>query len=121
MQHIATNELAKRAIRGQICVKCYQRPVNSESLPPTHPRSCEPTCPIFDSLRTMQEIVQRDDRQLDSIESALRTIVCSHCKLSPTAGDYCSESLARTCPLSRYALEVVAVLQRLQRIEPSNG
>ena len=53
------------------------------------------------------------DAKLDSLEQTMRNQVCNHCTLSPTAGDFCSESLARTCPLSRHALDVVRLLERL--------
>jgi hypothetical protein len=65
-------------------------------------------------------MIAQHDPTLDSIEPALRNNVCNHCTLSRTAGDYCSELLARTCPLSRYALDVVQLLERLPQ-ETSNG
>jgi hypothetical protein len=44
---------------------------------------------------------------------AIREQICQTCPASPTAGDYCGDNLARTCPLSRYAGEVVATLQQM--------
>lgn len=113
MQHLSQDELARRAVRAQICPSCYQRPPGSESLQPDQPRQCEPRCAIFQSLPTLQTLVARRDTKLDSVEQTMRNQVCNHCTLSPTAGDYCAESLARTCPLSRYAFEVVQLLERL--------
>jgi hypothetical protein len=113
MQHLSQDELARRAVRAQICPKCCQRPPGSESLRPTEPRNCEPRCAIFLSLPTLQMLVTCRDSRLHSVEQTMRNQVCNHCTLSPTAGDFCSESLARTCPLSRYALDVIGLLERL--------
>jgi len=46
---------------------------------------------------------------------ALRGHVCSGCHLSETSGEFCSEYFARTCPLSRYSLQVIEVLERVLR------
>lgn len=119
MQHLIQDDLARRAVRSQICPVCSQRPAGSETLSPTQSRECETTCAIFHGLPTLQTMVASRDPRLDSVEQALRNTVCNHCTLSPSAGDYCSESLARTCPLSRYALHVVAVLQRLPLARPT--
>ena len=113
MQHLAQDELARRAVRAEICPVCCQRPPGSETFSPAEPRACEPTCGIFRGLPILQTMIASRDPKLDSVEQAMRNKVCNHCTLSPTAGDYCAESLARTCPLSRYALDLVAVLQRL--------
>jgi hypothetical protein len=114
MRHLAQDEIARRAVRMQICPTCSQRPPRSESLGP-RPRSCEPTCAIFTYLPTLQRLVAEGDSRFDSLQRALRDEVCCQCTLSPSHGDYCSDMLARTCPLSRYARDVVAVLERLPR------
>jgi hypothetical protein len=113
MRHLTQDDVARRAVRAQICPVCYQRPPGSETLKPDEPRECEPHCAIFLSLPILQTLVACRDSKLDSIEQTMRNQVCNHCTLSPSAGDFCSESLARTCPLSRHALDVIRLLERL--------
>jgi hypothetical protein len=50
-------------------------------------------------------------------ERAIRDGICNKCCTAPTAGDYCSEGLHSTCPLSRFAGQAVAVLQALVEAE----
>jgi hypothetical protein len=52
---------------------------------------------------------------LGAYETAFRDHICQTCPASPTAGDYCYENLARSCPLSRCAGEVVDLVQHLDR------
>jgi hypothetical protein len=113
MQHLPQDEVARRAVRSQICSVCCDRPRGSESFGPAVARVCEATCAIFASLPTLQSMVTANDPALDSVEPALRNNVCNTCTLSESAGDYCGKSLARTCPLSCHALDVVALLERL--------
>jgi len=113
MQNLSQDELARRAVRSQICPVCNDRPKGSESFGPAVSRVCEATCAIFQSLPALRTMLHARDPQLDSIEQAMRNKVCNHCTLSPTAGDFCAESLGRTCPLSCHALDVVSVLERL--------
>ena len=87
MQHLSNEELARRAIRSQICSICCDRPKGSDSFGPEVARVCESTCAIFASLPTLQALVADHDPQLDSIESAMRNNVCNKCKISPSAGD----------------------------------
>ena len=106
-------ELCKRAVREAVCPRCTQRPPHSEHLGPEVPRSCEPTCTIFLNLPTLQEAVEKRLPVLDWADRAIRSVACSSCQASPSAGDFCSEFFARTCPLSRYGREVIDLLQRV--------
>lgn len=107
--------IAKSAIRSGVCTTCYQRPPLSETLGPQTPRQCEPTCPVFRYLDALEMIAMDSAGAPGTVEHAMREQVCSTCDLSPTAGDYCAEMEARTCPLSRYATRVLQILEDLQR------
>jgi hypothetical protein len=47
------------------------------------------------------------------LERLVRDEVCQHCDAVPSAGDFCSDRLARTCPLSVQLADIVAVLESL--------
>jgi NADPH-dependent glutamate synthase beta subunit-like oxidoreductase len=113
MQHLEKLDLCRRAVRSRVCVKCYQRPLHSDAWGPADARPCEGGCPIFQNLPHLIGLaVQRRVDPAVSTEKRIRDVVCSACAASPSAGDYCAESLARTCPLSRYNQEVLDVLKR---------
>jgi hypothetical protein len=106
-------ELAQLAVREKVCPICTHRPPHSETLPPSVARSCEPTCTIFLNLPHMlRAAVLADAAQ--SPDEVLREYVCPACHASISAGDYCAEHIARTCPLSIYSAEVLDILQRLK-------
>jgi len=111
-QHVPKLTLMQRAIRAKICVKCYQRPPGSETLPPSDPRVCESTCGIFQNLPRLVGVAARPDPPEVSVDTLVRNSICSRCVISSTAGDFCAENLARTCPLSRYSQDVIDVLRR---------
>jgi hypothetical protein len=112
MQHIQTIEILKRAVRSRVCTVCFKRPPGSETLDAETPRSCEPQCAIFMHLPVMRRIVQeQSDRSIAPYEDAMRELVCQHCQLTPTAGDYCAERANMRCPLAHYAVEVVDALE----------
>ena len=113
MQHVDKLELFARAMRSRICTKCYQRPALSETMPPSAPRACEPTCPIFMNLPKLVGLAARPQVQI-STELLVRHAVCQACKASSSPGDYCAEGMARTCPLSRYGSLVLEVLGKVK-------
>jgi hypothetical protein len=49
-----------------------------------------------------------------SPDTLIRRAVCQTCRASLSAGDYCAEHLTRVCPLSRYAGQVIQILEDLQ-------
>jgi hypothetical protein len=105
-------ELAQLAIRARICTKCYQRPAGSEHMAATQVRSCEPTCTIFLGLPKL--VGETAHGPLDEApDEAMRRHVCPTCHASASAGDYCSDRLHRTCPLSRYGSDVLQILEDL--------
>ncbi|HTL28656.1 MAG TPA: hypothetical protein VL282_05540 [Tepidisphaeraceae bacterium] len=106
-------ELAQLAVREKICPICAHRPHGSETLGPTVARSCEPACTIFLNLAQMLRAAGLADPAA-SPDEVLRNYVCPACRASLSAGDYCAEHLARTCPLSCYSAEVLEILQRLK-------
>ena len=118
MQHLPQTELARRALRGAICPTCHQRPHQSESLPPTVARSCEPVCPLFRYIDRLTAIAEASAAgTAPDHERAIRDDICNKCCTVPTAGDYCSERFHGACPLSLFAGRAVAVLEALAEAE----
>jgi hypothetical protein len=115
MVHEKPSDVARAALRAGICTICYQRPRDAGPMTPSQPRVCEPTCTIFAFLDTLERIAVSDNSKPGEFEHAMREQVCSRCTMSATAGDYCAEMEARTCPLSRYAPRVLEILEDLQR------
>lgn len=115
MQHVDSFEVIRRALRARICPKCPQRPEGSDSLGPLEARSCEPACTIFGNIRPLRGMaLQFAGDRLAGYEQAIRDCVCQHCQATPTAGDFCSERLTRTCPLSLFGREVLSIIETLQ-------
>lgn len=114
MQHPPPLQTAQRLTRALICTKCPRRPAGGESLGPQDPRHCEPTCALFVYLPRLQEIAGQNDPVPGDYERSFRDLACRGCRLSPTAGDYCTEYLTRACPLSLYAGEVIGALEGLR-------
>jgi len=112
MQHLKNMELFERAIRLEVCTKCYQRPPGSETLSPAKPRECQGKCSIFRNLPRLAGIALRNDsNELSVYENGVRGLICKVCTLVPSAGEYCGDKLDRTCPLSRYLGDVVVAIQ----------
>jgi hypothetical protein len=116
MQDNRLIDLAKRRIRAQVCTHCYQRPIGSENDDWTIVRACEPTCAIFVSLPQLMRVAERPI--VVSAEKVMLDNVCQTCERSASAGDYCAERLARTCPLSRYACDVMEIIETIQQTPP---
>jgi len=114
MQHAPILEVARHAIRGAVCTRCYQRPPGSEAHGPQVPRSCEGRCTIFAYLTKVWGLAhQAADPWLLPYELAMKERICSHCTVSPSPGDYCGSRVAAECPLNRYLSEVIEVVTRV--------
>jgi hypothetical protein len=114
MQRVQILELMRRALRGDVCKECWQRPPGSEKLDTTVPRTCEVHCPIFKDLPRLQSVARQvKSPSLAPYQLAVLNRICQKCDASPTAGDYCHEQLTRTCPLSRYLGKVMGVIERV--------
>src|SRR4051812_31306567 len=101
MQHLPTLDVAKLAIRSQVCTQCYQRPAGSEKWDESFERPCEGSCTIFMGLPNLLTAVRKTPANA-SPDQVMKSFVCPTCIATPTAGDFCVEGAARTCPLSRY-------------------
>lgn len=112
MQGLKDDVVARRALRARLCPTCRFRPAGSETLPPSVARACEPTCAIFVNLESLMRIADKPDWSRD-FERAITEQICQHCKLVESAGDYCADRFARTCPLSCYAPSVLEALEAL--------
>jgi len=115
MRHLPITEVEKRLVREIACVDCYQVPKGSETLSPGVPRACEGTCPLFFHLPKLVQLAGQIGDRPGETELAVKDQVCQGCALRESAGDYCADYAARTCPLSRYS---TAVISRLQRLVP---
>jgi hypothetical protein len=111
MQHHETFDVIKCAIRAKICPRCHQRPPGSEALGPHQPRVCEPRCPVFLNLSRIVEIATGNSGE--SYERAVKSLICEPCTLAPSSGEFCSEYLTRTCPLSCYARDVLGLVEQI--------
>lgn len=110
-----TMDSIERAVRGTVCPACYQRPVGSETMGNDHPRSCQPQCPIFLNLPKLYKIAVHDVTHPEEMDKAIKETICPSCAVSPTAGEFCPEFSARTCPLSRFSAEVVLLIETLRQ------
>jgi hypothetical protein len=118
MQHVPTIDAARRAFRAVICPVCPQRPPGSEVLPSTIARSCEPSCALFEHIGKLKELAEhpRGSRTGD-FELQVRNEICHQCCHRQTAGDYCAERLNRTCPLSCFEGQALAIFAGLVAAE----
>ena len=114
MQHLPTIDVARVGVRSKICTRCYQRPAGSEKWGDDVARPCEGSCTIFSGLPNLLIAVRKapDDASPDQV---MKQFVCPTCNATPTAGDFCVEGAARTCPLSRYGGDVLTLLDTLRK------
>jgi hypothetical protein len=109
----ATDSVLRRALRAGICPTCPFRPQGSESMGWVA-RSCEGTCTIFGNLNSLVLVaIGCAENPSAGFERLIRDQVCQQCNAVPTAGDYCSDRLSRTCPLSVQMADVLAALEPL--------
>ena len=121
MQHLNNYELFERAVRARVCTKCYQRPSGSETESPATPRVCQDGCAIFMNLPRLIGIAKgTNESSISAYEREVQEHVCSACNVSASAGDYCAENLARTCPLSRYLADVVQAIESVDQRSRAN-
>ena len=114
MQRQTTDDVLRRAVRGRVCPTCYQRPKGSDFDPPHVARNCEPLCPIFLNLPRLVEVAAVCASARFAFEQSVKDLICARCTLAPSSGEYCAEYMARTCPLSRYARDVLELIDAVQ-------
>jgi hypothetical protein len=115
MQHLPIIQVARRVLRAAICPSCYQRQPHDELLAPSVPRACEAQCALFQHVAVLVGIAvgHVDIDQPGDCDREVLKRVCRKSCTRPSAGDYCVYWLNRTCPLSRFGVQAVAVLQAL--------
>src|SRR5262245_59142594 len=114
MQHVVTDEVIRRALRARICPTCPHRPDGSEAMDPLEARASEPACTIFANLEALKSIAAKGAGDIHAgFERAIKDGICQHCTATPTAGDWCYERFARSCPLSIFAADVVEIIESL--------
>ncbi|HEY8668523.1 MAG TPA: hypothetical protein VIL86_17890 [Tepidisphaeraceae bacterium] len=113
MRNLPKIELMKRAVRASICPQCYQRPPGTECQDPACKRVCEARCTIFKYLPRLTRIARNAGDAPGAVQSAVREGICANCTLAPDGRDFCANELTRTCPLSRYAANVVDLLDHV--------
>jgi ribosomal protein L40E len=106
-------ERARDALRLSVCRRCYQR-WPGRFIDPRSPRACEPTCTIFENLPQLLVAASDSHAGLTADEIAQR-YVCITCLASVSStAEFCGDRITRTCPLSRYAADVLAALDAVQ-------
>jgi hypothetical protein len=120
MQHLPITEVQRRLVREIACVSCYQRPRGSEALGPQVVRACEVSCPLFFHLPKLARLASQVGDRPGECEAAVQDQICQGCILKESAGDYCADYGARTCPLSRFSAAVIARLQRMMPFAPDS-
>jgi hypothetical protein len=121
MQRHTTDDVLRRAVRGRVCPRCYQRPKGSDFDPPHVARNCEPMCPIFLNLPRLAEVAAVCASAPVAFERSVKDLVCARCTLAPSSGEYCAEYMARTCPLSRYVRDVLELIDAVQAARTRNA
>ena len=112
MQNATTDLSIRRALRAQVCPSCPIRPVGSESLDDMTPRTCEYACTIFGNLEALKSVAQSTANDpLLHFDRAIREGVCQQCTATPSAGDFCADRLACTCPLAMQSAKVLEALE----------
>jgi hypothetical protein len=86
----------------------------------SEPRSCEPTCTIFLGLPKLVGATAHGPLD-ESPDEAMQRVVCPTCHASASAGEYCTDRMDRTCPLSRYSADVIQILEDLVRVKRAAG
>lgn len=119
MERHTTDDVLRRAVRARVCPTCYQRPKGSDFDPPHVARTCEPLCPIFLNLPRLVEVAAVCASAPVSFEQSVKDLICARCTLAPSSGEYCAEYMARTCPLSRYARDVLELVDAVQATRTS--
>ena len=115
MQHLPVLNVMERAIREVVCTRCFMRPHASEALGPDVPRSCEPDCTIFLNLPQLRRVAESMvDTTPGMFERAIQNSICAKCQHTMSAGDYCAQHLAETCPISVYGQLVLETLDRVR-------
>jgi hypothetical protein len=79
MYHLIDARAIEPQIRRRICERCWRRPLNSETLSPATPRSCESTCPVFQMLPYLVRRAELVDPSIASIEQVLRQCIADYC------------------------------------------
>lgn len=109
--------IAQRAIRARVCPACHWKQPADGAWPDTsRGRPCERGCTVFINLPMLMRIAHNvDSPEMGAYEAAINELVCQSCQSSPTSGDFCADGATRSCPLSRYAGDIVDVLERAER------
>jgi hypothetical protein len=117
MQKLQKFTLIERAVRQTVCPACPDRPPGSEDLGADVPRACQAHCTIFLSLPALYNISrQTAGDPTASYELLMRNLICQKCQAVPTAGDYCADGFARSCPLSRHGRDALVAIERVSEV-----
>ena len=83
-----------------------------------HQQTCEGKCPLFLHLPKLARLANQVGDRPGECDGAVKDQICQGCILKESAGDYCPDYAARTCPLSRYSTAVISRLQRMMPLTP---
>jgi len=77
-------------------------------------------CPLFLHLPKLARLANQIGDRPGECDAAVKDQICQGCTLKESAGDYCPDYTARTCPLSRYSTAVISRLQRMMPFAPDS-
>jgi hypothetical protein len=81
------------------------------------PRTCESSCPIFLNLPELHAVAEGHLNEPGRYEQAVRQLVCTNCTLSESAGEFCADWAARSCPLAAYGKQAIEVIEGLLAVQ----
>lgn len=101
-------------VRGTVCVECLRRPPHSDRWAASISRDCEDTCPVFENLAQLQQIV-RDAASGSIHRHELRVLheVCRDTCIHKRDGGQCWSYADADCPLSQRGGQTAATLGAL--------
>ena len=121
MEQHSTLGLIQVALRAEVCDGCHHRSARAEPPAVTGQRACERTCPLFVHLPRLVALVSRFGGEPPcGYALAVHNLSCPACRCEPAtafqglARPPAAEAHGRTdCPLTRYAGEALAVVERV--------
>jgi hypothetical protein len=108
-----TLDLVRHTVRGTICPHCLSRPAGSEMLGPDVPRSCEPGCPVFESLPLLKRAAEQLDPMLRPRETSLRHLISRLCDDRKRRAGTGGGAATANCPLRRHAPRIARAIDSL--------
>ena len=102
----------RRALRAHVCMECPRQAAGNHMLGPDAARACEGTCEVFHYLPRLALLVHRYGGEPPcGYRAAIQSLICAGCGAEQRRSCSCDET-----PLVRFASEVLATLESLDRV-----